>query len=373
MQTKQLIIDEKVKPHAFATVSADDFQYHEGSAVDPRVVIERPNISLYCMDHVHERAIFVETSPDVSLLQAPFYFVTQYETAQRLIAVPYITLHQLAMESQIDPRKIMLVYSTGRCGSTLISRVFDQVPDVASFSEPDVFTQLLILRASGQADDEQITRLLYDSLTIMSANTHQGGKSFGAFKFRSYVTSLGDLLYQAVPEAKVIFLYRAAKAWAISFARAFGASDEALAQIVPTYRWQIPLVDDYVKNHKTPISYPEYLARMWVSCMQSAVDLQRNGTAPFIARYEDIKVASHEVIAAMCDYCAIPLPDLARLNRTLAEDSQAGTVAGRDETERQAARILTDAEVATLGNVIQSFGPAITSEMIIPGTFRPAV
>ena len=65
---------------------------------------------------------------------APFYFVTQYETAQRLIAVPYDTLHQLAAECQIDPSKIILVYSTGRCGSTLISRVFDQVPEVASFS-----------------------------------------------------------------------------------------------------------------------------------------------------------------------------------------------------------------------------------------------
>src|SRR5262245_50080443 len=96
MQANQLILEEKVKPHAFGTVSSSDFRYTEGPSIDPRVVIEQSNISLYCMDHDNERAIFVETPLDDALLQAPFYFVTQYETAQRLIAVPYNTLHQLA-------------------------------------------------------------------------------------------------------------------------------------------------------------------------------------------------------------------------------------------------------------------------------------
>lgn len=371
-QAKQLIIEEKIKDSAFLTVSVNDFRYREEQPVDPRIVIDQPNISLYCLDHENERAIFVETPPDVSLLQAPFYFVTQYETAQRLIAVPYDALHQLASEYPVDHSRIILVYSTGRCGSTLVSRVFDQIPEVASFSEPDVFTQLLVLWSSGLATDEQTTRLLTDCLTIMCANTHQQGKLFWVFKYRSYVVSMSDLLHQAAPEAKVIFLYREATAWAISFARAFGISDQDLAQVIPTYRWQIPLVDAYVRSHTEPISYPEYLAYMWVSCMQAVANLQQYDPAPFMARYEDIKVASREIMVAMCDYCGVPLPDLAKLDHTLAEDSQAGTVAARAETKRQAARALSSAEVAFLQGVIQRFNPAITAEMIIPGTFKPA-
>ncbi|HEY0605799.1 MAG TPA: hypothetical protein VGD58_22940, partial [Herpetosiphonaceae bacterium] len=206
----ELLIEARVKDIPFGIVSPADFRYREGSAVDARVVIEQPNISLYCLDHDHRRAIFVETPPAHDPLHAPFYFQAQYETAWRLIAVPYSTLHELASQSQIDPARIILIYSTGRCGSTLVSRVFDAIADVASFSEPDVFSQLLILHSSGQADDPEIITLLHDCLNVMCAHTRLAGKQHWAFKFRSYVTSLGDLLHEAMPEARVVFLYRAA-------------------------------------------------------------------------------------------------------------------------------------------------------------------
>ena len=57
----------------------------------------------------------------IDLLQAPFYFIAQYEAAQRVIAVPYDTFHALARKIEIDPKRILLFYSTGRCGSTLFS------------------------------------------------------------------------------------------------------------------------------------------------------------------------------------------------------------------------------------------------------------
>src|SRR6266487_4516820 len=53
---------------------------------------------VYCLDHPNQQAIFVETPPTVDLLQASFYFLTQYEQAQRLIAVPYTTLRELVSE-----------------------------------------------------------------------------------------------------------------------------------------------------------------------------------------------------------------------------------------------------------------------------------
>ena len=96
------------------------------------------------------------------MLQAPFYFIAQYEAAQRLIAVPYATLHALAGEVELDPQHIILFYSTGRCGSTLVSHVLNQTPTVVSFSEPDVFTQLVKLRTAGQSNDAEVTALLYD-------------------------------------------------------------------------------------------------------------------------------------------------------------------------------------------------------------------
>ncbi len=154
------------------------------------------------------RALFVDTSPETDLLQAPFYFIAQYEAAQRLISVPYDTLHTLAREVDLNPERIILLYSTGRCGSTLLSHVMNLNPSVVSFSEPDVFSQLVVLRTSGQSDDEEVASLLYDSLMIMSANAQQRGFQYWAFKFRSYVLSVSDLLYRVAPKAKILFLYR---------------------------------------------------------------------------------------------------------------------------------------------------------------------
>src|SRR5436190_4137514 len=175
MLAYEMIIDSKVKISPFAIVSVDDFQVHTGQPVAPPIILEQPNLSLYCIDHVNQRAIFVETSPEVNLLRAPFYFIAQYEAAQRLIAVPYETLHALAGEVKIDPQRIILFYSTGRCGSTLFSHVMNLNPSIVSFSEPDVFSQLVMLRTAAQSSDEEIASLLWDSVMVMSANAQQQG------------------------------------------------------------------------------------------------------------------------------------------------------------------------------------------------------
>lgn len=74
MQAYELIIDAKAKASPFTIVSVDDFQTHPGQPLDPHSILERPDVSLYCIDHGNRQAIFVQTAPEVDLLQAPFYF-----------------------------------------------------------------------------------------------------------------------------------------------------------------------------------------------------------------------------------------------------------------------------------------------------------
>src|SRR5258706_6382234 len=164
MQAQELIIDVKVKPNPFAIVSVDDFQVHAGQQLDPHIILEQPNISLYCLDHVNEQMIFVEISPEVDLLRAPFYFIAQYDAAQRLIVVPYDTLHALANEVELNPQRIILFYSTGRCGSTLLSHIMNFNPSVVSFSETDVFSQFVMLRTAGRNSDADTAGLLREFL-----------------------------------------------------------------------------------------------------------------------------------------------------------------------------------------------------------------
>jgi hypothetical protein len=365
MQAYELIIDSKVKTSPFAIVSVDDFQVHTGQPLDPHIILEQANFSLYCIDHVNQRAIFVETSPEVDLLQAPFYFIAQYEAAQRLIAVPFETLHALAREVEIDPQQIILFYSTGRCGSTLFSQVMNLNPSVVSFSEPDVFSQLVMVRTAGQSGDDEIASLLWDSVMVMSANAQQQGFRYYAFKFRSYVLSVSDLLYRSMPKAKILFMYRNALTWAYSFSRAFGAPDDASLYdrlVKYGFRFMIPSVNDHLKMH-THISWVEYVAHMWVSTMQDTRWLQQQGVALASARFEDLKATPQAVIEPLLTHCGLPMPDPDLLAGVLARDSQAGTEGAQDKKEP--ARRLTDADLTELDRVICELDPELAPDTIL--------
>src|SRR3954451_21795919 len=192
MDAQRLIIERKIRDKPFGLASLEHFEYREAEQVDPRIVVTQPTISLYCLDHDNQRAIFVETPPDVDLSQAPFYFQAQYDAAQSLIAVSYDTLHALADDVALDPARIILVYSTGRCGSTVVSRVLSQADGVYSFSEPDALTQLVAFRECDRSNDPLVSTLVRDCTKIMCAATQSGGASAWAFKFRSYVVELSD-------------------------------------------------------------------------------------------------------------------------------------------------------------------------------------
>lgn len=73
MGAQRLIIEGKKRVNPIVPVSLNDFAYHRGDAIDSTVVLQQPPISLYCLDHHNQQAIFVETPSDVDLSQAPFY------------------------------------------------------------------------------------------------------------------------------------------------------------------------------------------------------------------------------------------------------------------------------------------------------------
>ena len=364
MQAYELTIDAKVKTNPFSTVSIDDFQVHIERSVDPAIILEQPTISLYCLDPVNQQAIFVQTPPEADLWQAPFYFIAQYEAAERLIAIPYTTLHAIARQVDINPQHIILLYSTGRCGSTLFSHILNQNPNTVSFSEPDVFTQLVMAHTSGESDDAEVTTLLYDTLMIMCANAQLHGFQTVAFKFRSYVLSVSDLLYQAVPEAKLIFLYRNALTWARSFSRAFGSSDAELAERLKHDGCDIiPSVAGYLQTHSDTLTWIEYLSHMWISTMQDSRALQQQGAALGYGRFEELKVAPQEVVQSLLAHCGLPMPTPDRLAEVLAKDSQAGTVGAQDRAAP--VRWLTDADLAELDRIIRESDASLTPDTML--------
>ena len=115
--------------------SAADFTTKEAGTIDPAVVLRNDGLSLYCLDDAKREAIFVELPTSVRLTDAGFVYLRQYEDAIRLLALSYEDFGRLAA-SLPDPERFIMIYMTGRCGSTLLSHAFNCVDGVVSLSEP---------------------------------------------------------------------------------------------------------------------------------------------------------------------------------------------------------------------------------------------
>ncbi len=302
-----------------------DFEYREAEQVDPTIVVKQSTISLYCVDHEHKQAIFVELPSGVDLSLAPFYYQTQYEAAQSLIAVSYDTLHALAQDVAIDPSRIMLVYSTGRCGSTLVSHVLNQADGIYSFAEPDVFSQFVELREFDGSNDAEMAPLIRDCTKIMCAAAQSVGALAWAFKFRGFGIELGDLFYQLFPSARVVFLYRGAISYSRSAVRAFRLFEPEMQEIMPhmqqVFSELLRPIAAYSSTHTAVISPLELNACMWVGVIARCLELQAQGVPMFCARYEELKTMPHAVLDAIFSYCGLTVSDGACVDSVLAQDS----------------------------------------------------
>src|SRR4051794_18613884 len=364
MGAQQLRIESKRRTKAIAVNSLEDFQYEEGAEIDPRIVVEEATVSLYCLDHEHRRAIFVRTVPEVDLSAAPFFYQAQYAAAQQLIAISYDTLHQLASDVSIEAQRIILVYSPGRCGSTLVSHALNQGSGVFSFAEPDVHSQLTAIREPDGSNGAEVSDLVRDCTKVMCAAARSGGALAWAFKFRSYAMDLADLLFHHFPEARVVFVYRNIVGWAASSVRAFGMFEpQNLASSPQSQRLLsrlFPLIRKYSETHTTTIPTMELLVCRWVSAMQGCLDLQQQGVPMFCARYEDLREAPRTVLDAMLDYCGLSVEDTALLDRVVAQDSQAGTSLAQ---ARQSNSVLMPDHVADLHRLLRSYAPNLTGDL----------
>ena len=125
------------------------------------IYILRDNVSLMCFNQ--SGAVFVETSPIVDVYSSrtnPFSYNAQYEHAKRLIVLPFFAFHKLAAEVGDPVKKIVWMSGTGRCGSTLVSQIFEN-------SEPNVITQVVNLCWYGEITLETHDKLLQSSVRLM--------------------------------------------------------------------------------------------------------------------------------------------------------------------------------------------------------------
>jgi hypothetical protein len=328
------ILDRR-KYRDFAVSSLDDFALGDSEAFDSSRLVSDPRISLYALDFERNSACFVELAPAVALETKPFFYLAQFNEATHLIAIPLDEIEALAARVEVDDSRLVFIQSVGRCGSTLVSRVFESMGSVRSLSEPDAFTNLVRWRGSALAPDSVIRRIA-DSCVRLCCKPLAGSEapSFVAIKFRSQCIEIDDLLSDAFPAAKHLYLTREPFSWLDSSYRAFidpqkVDDNDYRSWIEDTFGALHPLIQGEVVEGKPMPAWKASLLH-WIANSETFRKFQNKGISYLVADFSEIRSDGMETISRILDYCAIPIADLSVIEECLSRDSQKGS--GFDQT-----------------------------------------
>jgi hypothetical protein len=372
MRANVLAITQRRRESPLAVPAPSDFEFVTEATVDAAVVARNPAISLYCLDHVRGCALFVETPAAVDLTQAPFFYQAQYEHALRVFELSYATLHALATTLPLDDRRLVLVYSVGRAGSTFVSSAFNAVDGAVSLSEPDVFTQLVALRDFAGGNDAEIAALVRSSVKLLCKPTPQvAAPRAWVLKLRSFGIELGDLLHAEFPAARNLFLYRDLESWMQSAGRALAGDEndtQFRAQLQAWFSTLIPSIARHVQTGGPVLPMAALGTEVWLATMERYLALHERGVPLLALRFADLRAAPLAAMLKILAYCGLPLPDRATLERVLERDSQQGTPLSREVLGASEFR-LTATHLQDSDRVLAAHPVIRARDFVVPSTW----
>lgn len=374
-----LNIEQKVRHNPTAFVSLRDFEVSPGGTVSLQTIAQNPHITLYALDHFSQEAIFVETPPDVDLAERPFLYQAQYDNAIRLYSLSYKSFLKLADLVRQPDKPLILIHSVGRCGSTLLSAVFNNLPDVLSLSEPEAFTEIVKRREADGSNEDEMARLLDAVIQVQCRPMSQTTvPQMIAIKFRSFSTVMIDLLHRVAPHSKHIFLYRNAEDRARSIARAFRtveAENEAMDHANLRVRTKfVPLLSQYADRAANgTLSKVEFSMLAWLSGMQKYLELHNAGVPMCAVRYEDMIAQPEPIVRHLYEYCGLPTtPERIALGvKAFARDSQQGSSLARQNLKQDTQNQLTAEHLAEIHQLLADHPTIHMADFIVPGTIQP--
>lgn len=217
----------------FSRSSPSDFVLDAGRAVDGSRLFE-PDLSPYCFD-APRRMLLCVCTPDISA--APFFYQAQRQSARSVVKAPFEALPE-------GPASPALIFSIGRCGSTLLVRVL-QAAGVRTVSEPDFYTQA----ACAQPVDLSLRGAIAGATRLLP---------YTAIKLRLECNHAPLLIAGAFRAPRILFILRDPVDWAASFRRLSRNSLEApwavatlttglmaLSELARHYPVQVAYYDDF--------------------------------------------------------------------------------------------------------------------------------
>lgn len=173
-----------------------------------------PGAFPYCLDFLRARAVYVTGVDPQGVQGAPFYYLHLRQHARRVLNVPI----DHAFVSTTAAEQPVFLFSPGRCGSTLLSRVLFET-GIPSVSEPDFYTQMASWFWSRPFNP--LAARYRRAMWTMSEDLSAALGAVPVVKLRAQCTRAPEL-FVPNPATRTIALFRRFESWARSTAQVFG-------------------------------------------------------------------------------------------------------------------------------------------------------
>lgn len=331
-------IVERWKFHPLAIVSPNDFTLGQSAGIEISDIVTDPCFSLYCLDFEKDLACWVRTPEGFDITKGSFIYISQFEHAQEMAITTISELEEIVSDIDLRNSKVTIIHSVGRCGSTLINRVFASQAQIFSLSEPDTITQICEALDSGRISRETASRLLpLVTKAALRPVPNATRRENVAIKLRSQCITISEHLIEAIPHANNIYLTRDPISWLLSAYRAFvppdKVEDQEFKQMCEDFFSAfIPIVREE-RIESGPMSLAKVWILNWIHNTLSYREATERGGTFRVIDYSEIQADPRKVMASVFEHADVAEIDWAAVDVTLGLDSQADSPVARETVE----------------------------------------
>ncbi|XP_064637315.1 uncharacterized protein LOC135493716 [Lineus longissimus] len=319
----------KAKVGEFSTTSARDFFGLKMRLDHPRCVLQ-DNVSLYAVDK--DNATFVVTAPNLDIFHSdhgPFFYLAQYNHAMQYITMPIWAFHRLADEVGDPEVKVILLSNTGRCGSTLVSQMFERCPGVLSVSEPEGISACNNFRLKLPKDEYEL--LFRSTFRMICKPLQQRDVKCLFIKTRCACVVHIPAVASIFPNVIQLFMYRDYLDTLISWRQTTSETNvlDKIFRFADVPSPSIMFGDtegmEWMKDEAEQHDFLHYgcLHICWL--IYCYLEYQRSGIKIAALKYDDFMKCPHEVCRKLLRHCDIPEKYATDAVKAMQRDSQRGT------------------------------------------------
>ena len=372
MMARKLHIISRRREHPGVIASLADFDWREGESMSLDALYTDPTISLYCLEHSGEQAIFTKLPDGIDLAQAPFMYQKQFDKAEHLIALPYRDFIGFADSIELTQETALFLHNIGRCGSTALCRFLNEAPGVMALSEPDALTGVL----TGQFSRAWGSALIQACLVWLFRQAVFGGESHYVVKLRNQAVTVMKAYIDSMPHAKHIFLYRNVLEWLASFHRlrvnrgdtpTRYSRQQIIDQQVSYFRCSPADIERYAPLEITSYLSLEGRALGWLFMLGRYLDLHETQWPIRAMRYVDLQADRDGILKRVFAVMGLPSAEWERASPIFDQDAQAGTIFARDGNRANNID-LPDSMKATIHKLLAHQPVLNRADFLLPGT-----